>query len=1193
MRKLKQKRNRGVIITPIGLKKLQEAKFAWEQEANLGRTYTYEQISELTSLDISTIKKILKNHEGVDKRSLIKLYSAFNLQLNDKFYTKPNSNSQQRQYWGEAITVEHFVGRNQELNILSKWLLQDFCRVVTILGMGGIGKTTLSIKLAQQIGSQFEFVIWKSLRDAPPVEETVAHLIDFFSEGRETAVNLPSRLGERISRLIDYLRRGRCLILFDNAESLMNDGHRAGRYLQEYEGYGELIRRLGATKHNSSVVITSREKTPEIAVLEGDRLPVRSLKLAGLKEGCEIIKTKGLSGTNLELTALSDRYDGNPLAIKVVATTIKEIFAGNIAEFLQEERTIFGDIRELLDQQLARLSTLEQEIMYWLAIIREPVSLNRLRDNLVIQVSPIKLLEALESLSRRSLIEKNAALFTQQSVVMEYLTTNLVESVSQEIIEQRLYLFCNHALMKASAKDYIRENQIRLVLQPVINELRRAFRSKRDTEACLQQILQLLHETTPGERCYAAGNIINLLHQMGVDLTGYDFSNLCVWQADLRHAKLYQVNFQNSDLTKSCFAENFGGIWSVDFSPDGQYLAAGDTKGTIFLRNVADNQIIRRFEGHHGWVVSLKFSPDGQMLASGSCDCTAKLWDVNTGRCLHTLREHEQEVWSVAFSPDGTTLASGCDDHKTRLWNIHTGKRLKTFQGHKNEVLSVAFSLDGQQLITGSHDNTIKLWNIKTQECLQVFQGHEDGVRSVSISPDGTMLASSSNDRTIRLWNIKNGKCLKILQGHKNAVFAVSFSPQGNLIASSSVGQKIRLWNATTGECLKVFQGHSNMVNSIVFHPQGGILASGSYDQSIKLWDLKTYQCVKTLQGYSNQALAVTFSPDAQTLVSGGHDEKIRLWDIKTGKVVRTLHEHTNWVFSVAFSQNCSASTLKKSGKRVLASGSADKTIKIWDVSTGKVIKTLQGHEAAVRSIIFASDGQTIASGSDDGTIRIWDIDTGRNLKILREHQAEIWSIALNPDGRILASASIDGTVKLWEVQTGKCLKTLSDHKSWVLYVAFSSDNNTLATTSSDQTIRLWNINTGECEAVLRDEIGHSLLVAFSNDGQILASCRQDHKIRLWHTSNREYFKTLQGHQALINSIAFSPDGDTLASSSEDETIKIWDLKSGQCVKTLRPKNPYEGMLVSGVSGLSQPAIEALKILGAKTSELKQINDSK
>jgi WD40 repeat protein len=1172
----KRKRHRGVILTSKGLRRLQAAKLQSEEQENFSEKYTNEQISELTSLDLNTIKKVLEGKQGVDKRSLEKFCLAFQVELLAEFYTKPKVN--QRQDWGEVVALDDFFGRTQELQTLSGWVLEERCRLIALLGMGGIGKTTLSIKLAQQVASEFDCVIWKSLRDAPAVEETVTNLIEFLSAGQETAVNLPTRLRDKISRLLNYLRSERCLIVFDNTESLMDGNHRAGKYCQEYTGYGELIRLIGATKHNSCLILTTREKSPEIVVLEGDQLPVRSLSLAGLKEGHEIIKVKGLTGTKQELDTLSDRYNGNPLALKVVAATIKDLFGGNITEFLQQEQAVFGDIRDLLDQQFNRLSDLEQEIMYWIAIAREPVSLNRLRENLVFQVLPSKLLESVESLSRRSLIVKNEASFSQQSVVMEYLASRLVEQVCEEIISLQPKLLRNHALIKATAKDYIRDNQIRLILQPVINQLLSLFRNKQDLERQLRQILLLLQETSPLAKCYGAGNILNLLCHLKSDLTGYDFSNLCVWQADLRRAKLYQVNFSHADLSKSLFAENFGGVWSVAFSPDGEYLAAGDTKGNILLRRVADGQPMRIFTGHHAWVVSLAFSPDGKTLASGSCDSTAKLWNVTTGQCLHSLKEHEQEVWSVAFSPDGTTLASGCDDAKARIWSVSTGECLQMLQGHQSEVLSVAFSLDGQKLISGSQDSTIRVWELNQGTEVQIFRGHEDGVRSISLSPDGQILASASSDRTIRLWELQTGKCLQVLAGHTTVVLSVTFSPQGNLLASSSIGHKVRLWDVATGECLKIISGHSNMANSVAFSPQGQILASGSYDQTVKLWNINTYQCLKTWQGYSNQALSVAFSGDAATLFSGGHDETIRLWDVTTAKVSKTLSGHTNWVLSVAFSPQ----------NNLLASGSADKTIKLWDIKTGEMLQTLWGHEGVVRSVAFAANGQVLASGSEDATVRLWDTATGQDRHILRGHRAEVWSIALSQDSQLLASASLDSTIKLWEIQQAQpdqCLRTLEGHESWVLSVAFSPDNQTLVSTSIDQTIRFWDLNTGECQRILQDDIGNTQLIAFSPDGQILASCNQYHEIRLWQVSSGQVIQRLKGHTALINSLAFSPDGRTLASSSEDETIKFWEFNNGNCWQTLKPKNPYEGMNIRGIIGLSKPAIEALKILGATTAK--------
>src|SRR5919199_966689 len=400
------------------------------------------------------------------------------------------SKIQNRTDWGDATDVSVFLGRTEELAVLERWIVRESCRLVCLFGMGGIGKTSLSVKLAKQIHGEFDYIIWRSLRNAPPLQELLADVIQFLVIQQET--QLPESLDGRILRLLECLRRHRCLLVLDNVETIMQPGDRGGGYQVGYEGYGQLLKCLGETDHQSTLVLTSREKPKEIAAIEGKSLPVRSLRLTGLCKSAvqKIFSVKGdFSGSTEEWKVLVEHYAGNPLALKMVACAIKDFFDGSIANFLeclQQGTLVFGDVRDLLAHQIDRLSNLEQQVMYWLAINREPVTLSEIRADFVRQVSLADLLEALSSLERRclldkatpTLIEQNRTFFTLQPVVMEYMTDRLIEQVCLELrrfVEaihgSAFGLFKTHALIKAQAKDYIRETQIRLILKPVADKL--------------------------------------------------------------------------------------------------------------------------------------------------------------------------------------------------------------------------------------------------------------------------------------------------------------------------------------------------------------------------------------------------------------------------------------------------------------------------------------------------------------------------------------------------------------------------------------------------------------------------------------------------------------------------------------------------------------------------------------------------
>jgi WD40 repeat protein len=1094
-----------------------------------------------------------------------------------------NFNALQRPDWGETGHRATFYGRTDEIAILEKWALIDRCRAIALLGMGGIGKTTLAQKVVEQIQDRFEFVVWRSLRQAPPLEETLTTILKSIFPHPD--VPLPNTISGKISCLVEYLHTSRCLIVLDNIESILagsdlkeEASKRGGYYRAGYEDYGELIQQISEDLHQSCLILTSREKPKEISALEGQDAPVRSLILRGLEPSAaqNILQTKQLTGTTDNLNRLIQIYAGNPLALKIVASNIQELFAGNTAEFLAVGTVFFGYIGELLDEQFNRLSPLEQEIMFWLAINQEAISLAELSEDFVTFTSGRELLEALESLGRRPLIEKYNNLFGQQPVVMEYTVERLIAQVCKEIVTAEPSLLKRHALLKASVKDYIRESQVRLILVPIINQLTAHFKGTHYIENQCQKILIRLQKSSSSDSGYTAGNLINFLCQLQVNLTAYDFSYLTVWQAYLCNVNLHQVNFAYTDLSGTIFKETFGGILSLDLSSDGKLLATGGTDGTVRLWQVMDGKLLWVGKGHNTWVFSVVFSADCTILASGSPDSTIRLWDVTTGEQLNILRNIGDEINAIDLNASGCLVISGSEQHVT-LVDINTSKHLQVLRGHTgSRILAVAFSPDGRTVLTGSTDNTMKLWDVSTGNCLQTFLGHTDGVRSVAYSPDSKTVASGSIDHTIKLWHISNGQCWQTLTEHKAMILALAFSLDGSILTSACMDRTLRLWQVDSGQCLRVLAGHNKPVWSLAYSPDGKTIISGGDDHAVKFWETETGQCIKTWQGNSNAMTAVAAPTQVNKsvcfLASGSEDHNIRLWDINTSQCCCTLAGHKGRVVSLQYSPD----------GQTLFSGSWDGTAKLWNIATGECLETLYGHTLLIWSVALSGDGYTLATGSEDSTIRLWNI-RGQCRKVLSEHRGAVYTIAFSPDAQTLASGGIDGILRLWNVSEGKdeCTKTLTGHNSPIRTIIFSADGSSLISAGKDPTIKIWNLDTGQCEKNLEGHREAVWSVALSPDGSVLASGGEDRTIKLWDLESGECLKTLTGHLSMIISITFHPEASLLVSSSLDETLKVWDIQTGECLRTLYVERPYEGMNIAGITGVTEAQKETLKRLGA------------
>lgn len=539
-----------LIASPIGLDRIRQARsekgWGWSTDDDDTCLIVASQILEPERVYIpggpyangisgGTWKRFLAGQHPI-RASAFKAYCQA-LELDwQSIIVRDNAPTDTRyQDWGEAPEVPVFCGRSQELEQLTQWVGSDRCRLVGVSGMAGMGKTSLVVKAAEQVQPQFKALFYRSLQSAPPIDDVLTELNEFLlgqhgsGENPENSKELltADTVDGQLSILMDVLRDRRCLIILDDAETVLQGGELVGQYQPGYEGYGALLRRVGSERHQSCLIVVSREQPREIAALAGAGEPVRELRLRGVStlDGKLILEATGLKSQGSAFEALIQRYRGNPSALKVVSKIVQEFFGSDIIQFMSQSTVFVSDVvAELLSQQIGRLSRLEIDVMYWLAIACQPISLAELRDNLWQSASLTDLLGAMQSLQRRSLIEKDASagggetIFTLQPVVMKFVTTQFIERTCRDIQTliqtqdiSRLGLLKSHALVRDSGEpDDLQPIQVRLILNRVRDRLYGLIHPN-EVERSLSDLLETIQAQPPKVIGYADQNIETLL----------------------------------------------------------------------------------------------------------------------------------------------------------------------------------------------------------------------------------------------------------------------------------------------------------------------------------------------------------------------------------------------------------------------------------------------------------------------------------------------------------------------------------------------------------------------------------------------------------------------------------------------------------------------------------------------------------
>jgi WD40 repeat protein len=590
-------------------------------------------------------------------------------------------------------------------------------------------------------------------------------------------------------------------------------------------------------------------------------------------------------------------------------------------------------------------------------------------------------------------------------------------------------------------------------------------------------------------------------------------------------------------------------------APDGKTLAVTMRyEATIRLLDAATGKEIRRFEGHvrgNGTrsVTRVDFSPNGKMLASTATDGTLRLWDVASGKELHKLNPFDPVRRipigllgdinpMVRFSPDSRMLVSK-DGGNLRLWELASGKEIRKLLGagaNPQGVLGgvpgtapvdAVFSPDSRVVAVaqlGSINSTtrISLWETLTGKKIRDIEFESEKLklgkfeqivaptlRAIAFSPDGKSLAAALDtgsftyeSRGIHVFDWNSGKKTAHLLGHNRIVCSLAFAPDSKTLGSAAGDGTIRLWDVAGGKEIERGSGGSKMwVEAVAVSKDGKLVASAGQDNAIAVWDAATGKLMRRIAGaaplaqpgalYNRKVWSLAFSPSGDMLAAGSGDSSIYLWDPATGQQIRRLDGHKHWARAIAFSPD---------GK-TLASASQDKTVRLWNAATGELIREFGGHGDGVRSVGFSSDGKILASISEHA-ILLWDPATGNRIP----HQVnklafDGLSMALSPDGK---SALIGG-----------------GHGSFEAHLIDLTTGNQIGVGPHKDAV--W-------------------AVAYSPDGKRAASVGHDHKVCLLDTATGKLLARFDAQQGPVFSVAFTSNSKTLLTGGEDTTVVLWDI---------------------------------------------------